>query len=478
MTLRKVSDMSKLQNWAVKDILKLRFAGITSDCGFGKTIVALSVAKLMVNRGFKVVIVGNKEGVLGAWSNEYKKWEHTADLKVQILTGTPNEREHKLKQDAHIYVVSYPLLKWLAGVNPHKFGMAIADEASCLKAGKSVWRDNLEKLSDGCAVRLELTATPKTNQEDDYFGLAHWLDGGKALGANITTFREQYMKGKPISNNHIIWKMRNQKCCEQVRQKVKHLFIEYPLAGSSEIPIETKRMYGSLRPESKFLFEEFRDTGVLAGHDIRDGKPLGALEIINLTSQLSSGFIYNDMDERISVAELMAAPSALALLKRKKKVAIKLFDDRIVLLKKLIDRIHQKHGQARNILICYYFKHELEQLMSVLPGATPDTSSDFENRWNEGKIKYGLLQYNRSSKARNLQGGGNIMVFYSMTFGWEDTYQIPRRLARQGQKADKVYLYILHIRGTTDDLKTEKDSKKTVGHKAMQKLILKQIKAG
>ena len=470
------SHLAPVQRASIKDIFRQKKCAITSGCGYGKSIVGLSCIKIAYKKWNKpTLVVGNKEAVTGTWSNEYKNWSHTKNFKVVVLTGTPNERLHKLKQKAHIYVVSYNLLKWLTENNHHRFGMVIADEATCLKGGNSKWRKQLEKLSTGTHIRLALTATPKTREENDYYGLAHWLDGGKALGATYTSFQERYMKSFSLPKGGKVWSMKNQQACQDVRDAVKHLFIEYPLTDKAVIPIVEKRMYGTLTPKANQMYTEFRDSGVLAGHEIRDGRPLNAVEIINLTSQLSSGFVYDDMQMRIDVAELKAAKSALDLLKKKKRVVIRLFDDRINYLKKLLMRIKKLHGD-QNVLICYHFKHELEQLQTALPGAVPDTANEFEKRWNEGKIKYGLLQYNRSSKSLNLQKGGHIMVFYSQSFNWEDTYQIPRRLARQGQQAEKVYLYILHLRDTTDDLKAEKLNGRSIGHKKMQQMIMRQVR--
>ena len=474
----KVSNLSDTQRWAIKDILKQRRCAITSNCGFGKSIVGLSTAKITYKKWNQpVLVVGNKEAVTGTWSNEYKNWEHTKRLKVVVLTGTPSERLIKLKQKAHIYVISYNLLKWLVEVNIYPFGMVIADEATCLKGGNSKWRKQLEKLSTFAKIRLALTATPKTREENDYYGLAHWLDGGESLGKTYGEFQERYMKSFSLPKGGKVWSMKNQRACQEVRDKVKHLFIEYPLTDKAVIPIVERRMYGELKGEAYTTYQTFRDEGVLAGHELRDGRPLNAVEIINLTSQLSSGFVYDDMKMRIDVAELKQAKSALDLLKKKKRTVIKLFDDRVVYLKKLIHKIHKQHGQNEHILICYHFKHELEQLLKALPGSVPDTSNEFEKRWNSKEIKYGLLQYNRSSKSLNLQKGGYIMVFYSQSFNWEDTYQIPRRLARQGQKAPKVYLYILHLRNTTDDLKADKLNGRSIGHKKMQQMIMRQVQS-
>lgn len=252
------------------------------------------------------------------------------------------------------------------------------------------------------------------------------------------------------------------------------MFIEYDIPDEAKIPIKTKRVRFSLSPESTRLYNSFTKTGVLAGHEIRNGRPLDPVEVTNLASQLSCGFIYDDMQLRISVAELKAATSVLDLLKKKNRRTLALFDDRINFADKILRAVKKKHNDC-NVLICYHFKHELVQLTELLPDAVPDTADNFENDWNAGKIKHGLLQYNRSSESGNLQTGGCVMMMYSQTFSWKDFYQIPRRIARRGQLADTVYLYILHINGTVDDLKEQRMTNSTIGHKKFQKMIMRDL---
>lgn len=469
-------DLGQNQIHGARLILKQRHLVFTPDCGFGKTVTSLTAATAVVKRGHKVLVVSTAQGVKGVWAKETLKWSHLRHMKVATLAGKADVRLQTLMGEADVYCISYNSLEWLSKQDHPPFFMVIADECSCLKGVESKWRAALSAVGSAAQIRVGMTATPKTRAEDDYWGICKWVDGGLALEETVGQFRARFMKSY-TANNHTLWKMRNEAACQEVRELVKHLFVEYELPESAKIPVETHRVELRLSPPSQEIYDDFQRTGLVSmlQHDaLHPTKPIGAMQIANKLATLSSGFMYSDIIKQISLQELVSAPSAMAILKSsRERVAVPLFTDRIKYLQKIIVAIHKKHGADRKICICYTFKYELEQLQRAFPTGSHDKDLP-EAPWNAGKIPYLFLQYSRSSKSLNLQMGGNIMVMYSLTFRFEDDYQIIRRLARQGQPEDKVYLYILHLKGTLDDLKATRLGQRFKGHKAMQRMILKQ----
>ena len=471
-------DLGENQIHGARLILKQKRLIFTPDCGFGKTVTSLTAATAVIKAGGKVLVVSTAEGVKGVWTKETSKWSHLQHIKVAPLVGKADVRAERLGSDADVYAISYNSLEWLSKQDYPEFAMVIADECSCLKGVESKWRAALSKVGGDAQILVGMTATPKTRAEDDYWGICKWVDGGASLGKTIGEFRARHMKSY-TANNHTLWKMRNEAECEAVRQKVKHIFVEYELPETAKIPVETHRVEARLSAPAQEIYDDFQRTGLitLLQHNAANPeKPIGAMQISNKLATLSSGFIYSDVVEQISLQDLIKAPSAMSILKNsRKREAIPLFSDRILILKRMIKAIHKKHGADKCICICYTFKQELVDLQAAFPTGSHDKDSP-EAAWNRGEIPYLFLQYTRSSKSLNLQHGGNIMVMYSLTFRFEDDYQIIRRLARQGQPEAKVYLYILHMKGTMDDLKVTRLGQRFKGHKAMQKLILKQYK--
>src|SRR5690606_4748818 len=71
--------------------------------------------------------------------------------------------------------------------------------------------------------------------------------------------------------------------------------------------------------------------------------------------------------------------------------------------------------------------------------------------WNNGKIKLMLTHPASAGHGLNFQHGGNIMVWYGLTWSLELYQQFIKRLHRSGQGAEKVLLHRLLTRDTVDE---------------------------
>lgn len=456
------------------------------------TISCLNAFTMLLKKqpGSKMLVVCNKEGVEKTWPAEHKKWSHTKHLKIITLVGTPAKRAKLLEEKADGYVISYHLLDWLRKNNPDiKFNFVFADEGDCLKGRESKWRQYLIECAPTAKYRIISSATPKTREEDDYWGLCHYLDGGKSLRApTAEIFNAMYCDSfVDRSSYHTRYKMKKE-MIPVLENRIQHLFFRYELSEQATIPIKTITYTVKLRPSSRKKYDALQKSQCLNSivfKESEDGKvykdeknSLNATTLSAKLAQLSNGFVYMDEAIRIKPSLLAKATNDHDLNKliksSKKVVAVDIFNDRERAMKRLVKKIHKRHGVVP-IAIPYFHKHELIQLQRTFPTGVPDTSPNFQERWNRKEIPYLFMQYSRSSKSLNLQQGGFIMVFYSPTFKWVDDYQIVRRLARQGQKESTVYVYRLYIKGTIDDVKTKRLDERFQGHWRFQKKLLQKI---
>lgn len=479
----KPSDLHDYQVKAYKDIIRDKVFTIADICGAGKTIMGLSACVVLKRKNpkTKMLVVCTPKGIATSWSTQHLEWTHTKNLKVAILNGTPSQRKKLIEEDNHdIYAISYNSLEWLAKNNKKiKFTYVFADEADCLKGPKSKWRKWLIKAAPKATHRILASATPKAREEDDYYGLCRYLDAGKCLDAkNITEFRSLYCTHYK-AGEHIMYRVRKDKIPE-IERRIKHLFRNYGDSTAVKIPIKNINVVGKLCEESAALYKTLQDEQCVNSVVLKDGKrdtdaSLSPMVLSGKLNQLSSGFLYADDNLRISPEMLAQATDAKQLLKDiTKRQVVDVFDDREKAIKKLVDKVLEKHKCP--IAIAYTFKHELVQLQRVFPKAVSDTEENIEDRWNNDEIDILLLQYSRSSKSLNLQkGSGHVLVKYSPTFKWVDDYQIDRRLARQGQKAECVYVYRLYLKGTIDDIKTKSLKARFIGHTRFQKQIVVNV---
>jgi len=282
--------LDKLQKQAIRDIINKKILCNTSDCSAGKTIMTLSAFVWIKKRvpTAKMLVVSKAEGVKNAWSKEYKKWTHTKHLKCVTLVGTPAKRLELLKQEADVYAISYNSLKWLAENNPHDFYFVCADEGEVLKGVKSSWRRDLIKCTPNVVYKYITSATPKSREEDDFWGICKYLDGGKRLGKTIGEFRGNYMESFTIPGVlGVKWRMRKG-MGEVVESKIKDIFINYDME-ENKIPIKVITAHGKLSPESEEIYKRLQKEQCLNAVVEIEGeegvKPLNSLSISNVLNQ-------------------------------------------------------------------------------------------------------------------------------------------------------------------------------------------------
>ncbi len=478
-------DLAEEQKSAIKQILTKKIGCIAPDCGFGKTIVFLTsfaILKYKLNRpNIKALVVCTPKGVKETWTVEHLKWSHTRNLKVLSLVGPPAKRAKILVEDGDIYCISYNSLKWLAAQDLPHFDYVFADEGSCLKGHKSKWREDLIKCVPGPEYKIISTATPAPHDAMDYWGLCKYLDDGKCLNApNITTFRQDYCIAIPGARMGYIRHVIDKKKVPLIEDKVKHLFWSYSLSTAAKISKKIITVNAKLSPKSLEIYNTVLKDQCLNsiildefGRVMKE-QSLDAMALSNKMAQITNGFVYVDEALRLSddILENITDPKIL-LKKKKSRIAIDLFDDRVKAFKKMIQMIHHKHGKDTQIGISYNFKHDLEKLQKYFPTGVSDAEDDIINRWDKGEIPYLFLQYARSSKSLNLQKGGHILAIYSPTFNWEHDYQLVRRFARQGQPEKYVYVYRLYFPETIDKHKTKVLGERAVNHRSFQMKIRK-----
>lgn len=488
-------DLHSEQKAAVNWILNNKLGCLAPECGSGKTVIGLTafrgIQKLHPGRLCRLLVVSTKQGVRETWANEHRKWKHLETLSVAVLEGEKGRREKiaetALRDNAQVYCISYNNLDWFLtwqqgeGERYIFFDMVFADEGSCLKGHDSKWRKALTKLSEGSQYRIISTATPAPHDAMDYWGLCKYMDNGACLfSPTITEFRSRYCIAIPIPNKVGMRYALRKGATEEIEKKVKHLFYTFNII--KETPIEEINCWRNFTDEGikiyKLLEEQqcldalvTTEFGIQASQDSLD-----ALSLSNKLAQLANGFVYLAPNKKPLDVDtfLSSTPTELSsLISKKGTETLRLFPDRVRIFLRLLDEIKQKHGNVP-VAVAYLFREDLEELKRAIPEGVSDTEANIVDRWNKGEIPYLFLQYARSSKSLNLQKGGNILAVYSPTWNWEHDYQIVRRLARQGQPKEKVYLYRLWIRDTIDEEKFQVLSERGEGHKSFQRLILER----
>ena len=110
------------------------------------------------------------------------------------------------------------------------------------------------------------------------------------------------------------------------------------------------------------------------------------------------------------------------------KNIIEIHDAKLEALEEIIEG-----NPNENILVAYNYKSDLKRLLAKFKQAVV-VNDDNIAKWNKGNIKLMLCHPASSGRGLNLQHGGNIIVWFSLTWDLENYLQFNGRIHRPGQK--------------------------------------------
>lgn len=444
----------------IEHIIKNPYAGVILDMGLGKTVSTLTAVDSLAYDYCeidRVLVIAPKRVAESSWSNEIKQWKHLKDMKMSLIVGTQKQRAEALRRKALVYVISRDNLGWLRDElttmkKQDYFDMLVLDELSSFK-NSSTERFKACKFLRAKAKRcVGLTGTLMPNGYKDLFAQIYLLDGGNALGRFKTKFMEQYFV--PTARNGATiydWKLR-QGAEEILQAKLKPFCIsmrkEDYLSLAKSIVID---YFVELSPKEYKEYKELERSAVLS----IEGAELtttNAASLSNALCQLAGGAIYTDASD-----ELING----------KRPFIEVHKAKIDALKELVENADSP------VLIAYNYKHEKERIIEALKEYKPlefATAKDVEE-WNSGKRAVAIGHPASIGHGLNLQRGGSIIVWYSLTWSLELYQQFNARLDRQGQSRS-VRIYHLLTKYTID----EKISKALQGKGEMQNQMMNALK--
>jgi SNF2 family DNA or RNA helicase len=439
------------QEYAANHILNNPAAGLFLDMGLGKTVTTLTAIDdlLFLGEVNKILVIAPLRVAEDTWSTEIDKWDHL-NLKISKVLGTVKERTIALNIDADVYVTNRENVEWLVKEYFDKwpFDMVVIDELSSFKSSKAKRFRALRKVRPYFKRIVGLTGTPAPNSLIDLWPQLYLLDGGKRLGKTITSYREQYFK--PGNRNQFVvynWNLK-EGAEEAIHKKIGDIcismmakdYLNMPERIDNEININLPdRIINKYKQLEKDLVLELGEDDITASN---------AAVLTNKLLQMSNGAIYSENHE-----------------------VVEIHDEK---LKALLDIIEAANGKP--VLVFYSFQHDFNRIISFLKSKKLNAvglgGSEDIKKWNEGKVPVLLVHPAGAGHGLNLQYGGNIIVWFGLTWSLELYQQANARLHRQGQK-ENVVIHHLICKGTVDE-----DVMKALGNKEIgQNTLLEAVKA-
>lgn len=439
------------QDFTINRILEQPQAGLFLDMGMGKTVCTLTAIDQLLYDTFeiqKVLVIAPLRVADDTWVREVDKWDHLKHLVVAKVLGSEKKRIEALSTKADIYVINRENVPWLVDYYKLKwpFDTVVIDELSSFKSPKAQRFKALKKVRPMFKRIIGLTGTPAPNTLLDLWPQVYLLDMGERLGKTITGYKDRYFEPDK-RNGYTIFSWRLKMGAEEaIHNKINDLCVSLQAKDYLSLPpridnfiqidIGTKAMKKYLEFEKERVLE-------LEGEDITAGT---AAVVANKLLQIANGCIY---DEEGGVHEIHEA--------------------KVEALKEILE-----NENGKPVLVFYNFKHDYDTLMnhfSKLEPRTLETADDIKD-WNEGKIKMVLAHPASVGHGLNLQAGGNIIIWYGLTWSLELYQQANARLHRQGQ-TNNVIIHHLVAQNTIDEqvVKALKNKDKN------QSVLLEAVKA-
>jgi SNF2 family DNA or RNA helicase len=185
---------------------------------------------------------------------------------------------------------------------------------------------------------------------------------------------------------------------------------------------------------------------------------------VPLTSKLRKQYkdFENDFILELESVEAEASTKAILGLKLRQFVQGGLYNEEHewkvihkLKVKALQELLESAAGQP--ILCCIQFRGELAMIQDaigsvpVIAGGTPaQEANKYIKQWNDGSLPLLLCHPASLSHGVNLQSGGHVILWYSLTWSLEHYSQLNGRLHRQGQKRN-VVVHHLVMEDTVDE---------------------------
>jgi SNF2 family DNA or RNA helicase len=442
------------QEYAKDWIIEKPSSGLFLDLGMGKTVCTLTAVEELLYDYFdvsKVLVIAPLRVAEDTWSSEVKKWEHLKNLKISKVLGKEEVRIAALKEKADIYIINRENVEWLVEYlgKGWFFDMVVLDELSSFKSPKSNRFKALKKVRPSIKKIVGLTGTPAPNGLLDLWSQIYLLDGGERLGQTLTSYRDRYFQ--PDKRNQTVifsWKPVDG-AVDRIYDKLKDICISMKASDYLELP---ERINNSIMIQlPKTAEEKYKklEKELLLPLEESDVVANTAAVLTNKLLQMSNGAVY---DENGEVKEIHDAK-----------------------LKALDDVIEAANGKP--VLVFYSYKHDLERLSKHLKNKdfrVLGTSKDIED-WNKVKVPIMLVHPASAGHGLNLQFGGNIIVWFGLTWSLELYQQANARLYRQGQQQSVVVNHII-AKGTIDEDVMRALENKEVGQEALLQAVKARLK--
>lgn len=446
------------QEYARHWILTHPGCGLFLPMGMGKSISTLS-AMADMNPNGHVLVIAPKNVSRSTWQDEINKWGlylRTRSFVINEKTGKDLTRKRRLERYAEIqtapptmYFINRELVcdlvKHMPVINGRPvwyFPVVIADELQSFKNYKSERFKALKRVRPCISNFIGLTGTPTPESLMDLWSEIYLMDMGQRLGPTITAYRNRWFHPTLYANGYPVRWEPNPGAEEQIYAAISDIVISMkntlPLP-----PLTYNNIWAYLDEDEMKTYKDFAKTQVFDSGGLEITAANSAV-LQNKLSQMASGALYTDAKTRSYV---------------------RIHEKKLDLLEYVLN------NSDPPVMVAYYFQSDLDMIRGRFPDAKVfDGSPQMTQDWNDKKIPLMLIQPAGSGRGSNLQFGGHVLVWYTVSWNLEDYQQCNARLHRQGQTEPTVIHHLL-VHGTIDEKILKSIDKKDFSQAALMDAV-------
>lgn len=416
------------QRRAVQHLYAHPRSGLFMIPGAGKTATTLSA---LTEVHLPALVIAPKKVIEEVWPVEIAKWR--PDLTYSLARGDAPTRKSRLKEDTDIHLVTWDTFGGDLDLRKKpRYKTVILDELSKVKNRSSQrWRYS-NRLVKTIPYVWGLTGTPTPNSLLDLWPQLFLLDRGARLGRTLTSYRTTYFAPGERLPNGIITKWTLLHGAEDIIHdligdicmSVPRHNIAYPAQMDSyhrfALPKKAREKYELMRDE--FIAQVAEENVSVENAAAKSNK----------LSQIASGFMYQS--GLIGVEESDQAETQ------------HIHNEKLQIVQDILD-----DAQGAPALIFYRYDEDRRRLLQ-LDGAVDIKTPHSVERWNRGNIPILIAHPASAGHGLNLQHGGSLMIWYSLTWSSEEYTQGTGRLVRPGQPSEVVAVHHILAEETVDEV--------------------------
>lgn len=415
------------------------------EMGLGKTATVLHY--IATANPATCLIVAPKRVAETVWQQEAAKWGlHDIAERMVIVKGEKSKRLKALADTSHPYKIIGR--DNLADIKSWRCDLLVLDELTSFKTITSQRSKAIASVT--AAQKIGLTGTFLANGAIDIFGQCQAVGLSRRLGRNLFAWRAENFRDIMAGSGYQFSIWQPTRPLEEILRPIKPAIFTLTAADYLTIPPVTEvEQQVELTAEEREAYDGIDAflAGTIGGEVVTaDDKA----KFVKLQTACD-GFVYvDDEDGRRAVGFETRSKAA-----------------------EVVEFCRRATAEGEQVLLFYAFveekDHLIEQLKAAKVPATDVKAADALSKWSKGEA--GVLMAHPASAGHglNLQGGGRLIAWSSVTYNYEYFAQANARLARQGQ-TKPVEIHYFTARNTC-----EERVRRTLSRKAAEQGLFTQL---